>query len=66
VLLVWLTPTVCESPPTPVTEAVHGVSAAPVYVTLVGQVTTVADVAFSIVNVLLSVLVMWLASPAYV
>jgi hypothetical protein len=36
--------------PAPVTVAVHGVCAAPVYVTLAGQLTVVVELAFAIVS----------------
>jgi len=39
-----------DNPPTPVTAAVHGVNAAPVYVTDAGQVTTVVEAALAIVR----------------
>jgi hypothetical protein len=51
-------------PPMPVTFAVHGVRADPVHGTLGGQVTTVIELAWSMVNVSVSLLPVWLASPA--
>ena len=43
VLFVYVTVTDWFSPPAPVTVAVHGVCAAPVYGTLAGQLTVVVD-----------------------
>jgi hypothetical protein len=50
-------------PPTPVTAAVHGVCALPVYVTEAGQLMTVEEVALAIVKVtFVAVAVVWFAS----
>jgi hypothetical protein len=54
-------------PPAPVAVAVHGVSGEPLYVTLVGQLIVVDELALSIVKVTcVAVLLLWLASPAKV
>ena len=53
------------SPPSPVTAAVHGVSAEPVYVAEDGQVITVDEAAFAMVKLTwVAVEPLWLASPA--
>jgi hypothetical protein len=52
------------SPPAPLTETVHGVRAAPVYVVLAGHDTAVSDVALVIENVFESDEPEWFESPA--
>ena len=49
--------------PAPVTVAVQGSSAEPVYVTFVGHVTVVTLAALSIVKYLVSLLPSWFVSP---
>jgi hypothetical protein len=52
--------------PAPVAFAVHGSMAEPVYVRVVGQVTVTTELALEISNVVLSLLPLWLLSPAHV
>jgi len=49
-LFVYTIVAVVLKPPAPATAAVHGVNAAPVYVTDAGHVTTVVDAALAIVR----------------
>jgi hypothetical protein len=55
-----------ESDPAPVTDTVHDSRAEPVYVTLEGQLTAVAETATLIVNDAVPVEPSWFESPAYV
>src|SRR5437763_418641 len=54
------------NPPAPLTAAVQTSSAAPVNVTLAGQLTVVVELAFAMVNVADAVLPSWFASAANV
>ena len=64
-LFAWVTVVVVLRPPSPVTAAVHGVSAEPVYVAEAGHVITVDEAALVIAKVAwVAVEPLWLASPA--
>src|SRR5439155_1201440 len=66
VLSVQLTVIAWLRPQTQLTEPVHGISALPVKVTLVGQLTDLLELALSMVKVAESLLPRWLADREWV